>query len=412
MENKVFWVWLQNRIGFAREYSDVLACFGSPEAVYNADEEDLCEHEFLCKRKNLREKLLDKDITEAQEKVEICLRHGVHIITPDSEDFPVALRSIPKPPMVLYVRGDVSCLKAELPVAVIGSRTPSKYGEESARKIVADLVKESAVIVSGGALGIDSVAHTSAIEAGGRTLLVMGCGHGDGYLPENSELRKSVFHHGALISEYPPYTQVYQGSFPLRNRIISALSKAVVIIEAAQYSGTFSTAKHAMKQGKRLYVLPGDINSGNFAGSNELITEGATPVFSAEDILSSLEGRKKHKEASVLKTNDPFENINEASEFSKKNRTKRVIKNEKKENDTVKDEEKGKNIVSEFKKLPETISKNAEIVYNLISDGKCTMDEIASFSELLPAKILAALTELELYGIISKVADSYSINRS
>lgn len=407
METEVYWVWLQSRVGFANEYSDVLELFGTPEAVYNATEDDFLGYEFLRRRKNLREKLLDKDIAEAQEKVEICRRHSIHIVTPDSKYFPDALRSIPKPPMVLYVRGELSCLKAELPVAVIGSRTPSKYGEESARKIVTDLVKESAVIVSGGALGIDSVAHKSAIEGGGKTLLVMGCGHGDGYLPENSELRKNVFYHGALISEYPPYTQVYQGSFPLRNRIISALSKAVVIIEAAQFSGTFSTAKHAMKQGKPLYVLPGDIESGNFAGSNQLITEGATAVFSAEDILSSLDGRKRRRDIKPPKTNDPFENITEASEFSKKNKAKRVRKSEKKATDTIKGEEKGKNIVSEPKKLPETISKNAEIVYNLISDGKCTMDEIASFSDLLPAKILAAITELELEGVVSRTADSF-----
>ena len=220
--------------------------------------------------------------------MELCSKHGIYIVTPDSKEFPESLKLIGKPPMVLYVRGDIECLNPKLPVAVIGSRTPCKYGEESARKIVTELVGSCAVIVSGGALGIDSVAHRSAIEAGGKTVLVMGCGHGVGYLPENSDLRKSVYHHGALVSEYPPYTSVSQGSFPLRNRIISGLSKAVVIIEAAQFSGTFSTAKYAIKQDKPLYVLPGDIDSGNFDGSNQLITEGANPIFSAYDIPSSL----------------------------------------------------------------------------------------------------------------------------
>ena len=407
MENKVFWVWLQSRIGFSEYYSEVMKIFGSPEAIYNADEQELKGYDFLHNRKSLRDKLLDKSLSQAEETVMLCRKYGIHIVTPDCDAFPRALRNIPKPPVVLYVRGELDCLNAALPVAVIGSRTPCKYGEESARKIVTDLVKNDAVIVSGGALGIDSVAHTAAIEGGGKTLLVMGCGHGDGYLPENSELRKSVYHHGALISEYPPYTQVTPGSFPMRNRIISALSKAVVIIEAAQYSGTFSTAKHAMKQGRPLYVLPGDINSGNFAGSNELITEGATPVFSAEDILSSLEGRSRHKEAAYPKTNDPFENINEPSEFSKKNKAKRTRKSTKKKADMVSKEEIEKNILSEPKNLPETISKNAEMVYNLISDGKCTMDEIASISDLFPAKILAAITELELEGLVSREADSF-----
>lgn len=409
MKNKVFWVWLQKRVGFAGDYKEIIEHFGTPEAIYNATEDELKSCDFLKHKKALREKILDGDLSEAEDTVELCNKHRIHIVTPDCEIFPEPLKHIPNPPMVLYVRGDIDYLNAEFPVAVIGSRTPCKYGEESARKIVTELVKSSAVIVSGGALGIDSVAHASAIDGGGKTLLVMGCGHGDGYLPENSELRKDVYHHGALISEYPPYTKVYQGSFPLRNRIISGLSKAVVIIEAAQYSGTFSTAKYAMKQGKPLFVLPGDIESGNFAGSNQLITDGATPIFSAKDILSSLNGDKHSREPAILKTNEPFANINEPSEFSKKNKVKRKRKTSEKVTAADKEYKNEKNIEVTVKKLPETISKNAEIVYNLMSDGKCTMDEIANNSELLPAKILAALTELELEGLIRKTADAYSL---
>ena len=405
MNNKVLWVWLQKCVGFAGDYKELIEHFGTPGAVYNATEDELKSCKFLKCKKSLREKLLDGDLSEAEGIVELCNKHHIHIVTPDSEKFPEPLKRIDKPPMVLYVRGDIDCLNAEFPVAVIGSRTPCKYGEESARKIVSGLVESSAVIVSGGALGIDSVAHTSAIDNSGKTLLVMGCGHGDGYLPENSELRKNVYRHGALVSEYPPYTQVYQGSFPLRNRIISGLSRAVVIIEAAQYSGTFSTAKHAMKQGKPLFVLPGDIESGNFDGSNQLITEGAAPIFSANDILYSLGMEKKIKETPKLKTDDAFSNVNEPSVFSKKSRSKRVKKVPEKEV-LPKKEEKTE---AKIKKLPETVSKNAEIVYNLISDGKCTTDEIANSSDIPPSRILAALTELELEGVIRKTADAYSL---
>lgn len=405
MDNKVFWVWFQKRIGFAGAYAEIIEYFGTPEAVYNATEAELKDSEYLNRRKSVREKLLDKDITEAQNTVELCNKHGIFIVTPDSKWFPEGLKHISNPPMVLYVRGDIECLNPVFPVAVIGSRTPCKYGEESARKIVTELVGSSAVIVSGGALGIDSVAHRSAIEGGGKTVLVMGCGHGDGYLPENSELRKSVYHNGALVSEYPPYTQVYPGSFPLRNRIISGLSRAVVIIEAAQYSGTFSTAKYAMKQSKPLFVLPGDIESGNFDGSNQLITEGATAIFSAKDILVSLGLREKIKEVPKQKNYDAFSGVTVPSEFSKKTKSKKAKKNKAKE---ILSETEEKS-VQKVKNLPESISKNAEMVYNLMSDGKCTMDEIANSSELTPSKILAALTELELEGVIRKTADAYSL---
>ena len=411
MNDKKYWVWLQNCVGYATDFAEILDHFGSPEAVFRASTDELMECRYVSRRKALQKKIAEHDIKHAEEIVQTCSKHNIHIVTYDSDEYPCALRGIINPPMILYVRGDVDCLSADFTVAVIGSRTPCKYGEESARKIVSGLVSDyNAVIVSGGALGIDSVSHLSAINRNGKTVLVMGCGHGDGYLPENSELRKSVFMHGgALVSEYPPYFSPYQGSFPDRNRIISGLSRAVVIVEAAERSGTFSTARHAMKQNRSVYVLPGDIDSGNFAGSNQLITEGATPIFSADDVVAELVGIKRKRESVLVKSNTPFSNIGEASEYSKKNKNKAAKKQRSVHEEKEKAADAEKNIEKVKKNLPETISKNAETVYNLMSDGKCTLDELVSSSELLPAKILAALTELELEGIAEKTADAYRL---
>lgn len=410
MNDKVYWVWLQSCIGYAKSFWEILDHFGTPDAVYNASDEELNELEYLSRRKSIRKRIDEHNLEEALDTVEICAKHKIHIVTFNSEFYPASLKKISNPPMVLYVRGDLQCLSAEFPVAVIGSRTPCDYGVECAERIVSQLVIDyGATIVSGGAIGIDSVAHSSAINSGGKTLHISGCGHGNGYLPENSELRKNVFAHGALISEYPPYTSPSHQSFPLRNRIISGLSKAVVIVEAGERSGTFSTAKHAIKQGRPLFVLPGDINSGNFAGSNQLIVEGATAVFSAIDIISKLDGVKRKTPCSHPKTNTPFDNINEKAEQPQKKRRKNKKKSEEADITFDSDISAEKNITVIKKILPETISKNAEMVYNLMSEGKCTLDELANSCDLFPAKILAALTELELEGYAEKTTDAYRI---
>ena len=411
MNEALYWLWLQKSIGYAQEYSEIISYFGSVKALYEASDEERRECPRLERRNKLRERMSKYTLADAEKTVEICKRYGIKILTPADEEFPESLRNIPKAPAAIYVRGDFECLRSSLPVAVIGSRIPSKYGEECAFEIVSGLVqKANAVIISGGALGIDSIAHRAALKSGGKTVLVLGCGHGINYLPDNAEMRKQISRNGALVTEYPPFTSASPATFPERNRIISGLSKAVVIVEAAERSGTFSTANHAMRQNRKLLVLPGDIASGNFAGSNQLVSEGkATAIFSSEGVLTAIDGEIRKEKYRGPKNNAPFKEIDRDSEYSKKFRAekrKKSVKSEKTPTEAVVPETEIKKIQ---KKLPETISKNAEIVYNLMSDGNCTMDEITNSSELTPAKILAALTELELEGVIMKTADAYSL---
>lgn len=398
MDNTLYWLWLQNRVGTGYDISEIIAHFGSVKAVFDADENELKDCPCLTRRNAVKTKLLDKNLFECQEIISTCKKYKIHILIPDSELYPKQLKGIKNYPAALFVRGDVTVLKKEPAFSVIGSRSPSKYGEDAATEIVSGLVREAdALIVSGGALGIDSVAHRTALNSGGKTVLVMGCGHGTHYLSENSELRKAVSKNGALVTEYPPFAEVAAKTFPERNRIVSALSKAVVIIEAASRSGTFSTARHAARQGRDLFVLPGDIVSGNFDGSNQLLSEGAKPVFSCMDILSYYYPKKYQRIQVLQKDGNPFPKIDEESEFGKKSRKKA-----KKETEFIISEEKSEEIKENIKKIaPESISKNAEIVYNIMSDGASSLDEIARASALETRKVLASLTELELEGIIS-----------
>ena len=405
MDERYYWLWLQSVLGYAGETKNLLDAFGTARNFYEAGESVWSDF-FKGKRKSLYENCKAKSPEDFKDVVDFCDSHELKIITPDSEYYPQNLLNIKNAPLALFVRGDYKCLNEGVPFGVIGSRTPCVYGEKAAVNIVSVLAEKGALVVSGGALGIDSVAHKTAIEHGGKTVLVMGCGHGYNYLPENANLRKAVTKQGAVISEYPPFAAVNQGTFPQRNRIISGMSKAVVIIEAAERSGTFSTANHAIRQGRDIFVLPGDIESGNFAGSNRLINEGAVPVFSGGDILVKCNLIRKAEGFKGEKSGDAFAHINEKSPEGKNFRSKPRKKKQKiaEEKETQeKIPEKTENII---KNLPAGISKNAEIVYNIMSDGISELDEIKRKSELEVRHILVALTELEILGF----AEAYAPN--
>ena len=403
-DNILYWLWLQDCLGSYNNVRYLLEKYEDAEGFYR-DREKICKEERF--NASIRERVRENKPEDYKERVEFCKQHRIHLITPDSEFYPSRLLETENYPLVLYVRGDYKILNESRAIAVIGSRTPSVYGEKSAEKIVATLAENDYVIISGGALGIDSVAHINALKNNGKTILIMGCGHGNGYLPENSALRKAVSQNGALVSEYPPYAPVTQGSFPRRNRIISGMSRGVVIIEAADRSGTFSTANHALEQGRDVFVLPGDIESGNFAGSNKLITDGANPIFSGEDILlfyCDITERKKHRQA---KTGEAFADITVDSEYSKKavkkiRRKKSPEPDIKTETDSIinKKQEKAEEKSEKKEKISlEGISKNALIVYNIMSDGICTLDDIKRESGLDISKVLVSLTELEMLSV-------------
>ena len=404
MDKRLYWLWLQYVLRPAGDTKALLDEYGSAQNFYLAGGNEWEDYFHSVKRRSPLKRCSLKVPEDFTETAEFCDKHGLKIITPDSEYYPKGLLSIENYPLVLFVRGDYTCLNNDITVAVIGSRTPCIYGENAAVNIVGTLCERGALIVSGGALGIDSVAHKAAIAHGGKTVLVMGCGHGYDYLRENADLRKSVTKQGACISEYAPFTPVSQSSFPDRNRIISGMSKAVVIIEAADRSGTFNTANHAKKQGKELLVLPGDINSGNFAGSNQLITEGAKAIFSGENVLASLGYVSDEEEAVTEKSGKAFEHIDEKSPDGKnqKHKPKKKIVIQQEENkQEEKIQEKTENII---KNLPAGISKNAEIVYNIMSDGINELDDIKRQAQLQVREILVALTELEILGFAEAYA--------
>jgi len=209
---------------------------------------------------------------------------SIKVITKKDEEYPANLINLEDAPTVLYIKGNLKNLD-EKSIAVVGTRKNTLYGEITTRMFVRDLVKEGFTIVSGLARGIDTLAHKEALENKGRTLAVLGCGLDQIYPPENFNLAKEISLKGALISEYPLGYKIKASNFVNRNRIISGISKATLVIEGAEKSGTLLTASQAALQGRTVYAVPGDVRSFLSAAPHFLIRNGAILVRSAKDIV-------------------------------------------------------------------------------------------------------------------------------
>ena len=212
---------------------------------------------------------------------------GIEILTWDDEFYPPRLKEIDQPPPVLYMRGTLTA-EDSWAVAVVGTRRISAYGRQVAEELASFLAANGVTVISGLARGVDAVAHQSALKAGGRTIAVMGCGVDRIYPPEHAQLAGKIMACGALISDYPPGTPPDASNFPPRNRIISALSMATVVVEAGETSGALITAQFAIDQGREVFAVPGNILAPQSKGTNRLIAQGAHPLLSVRDLLDVL----------------------------------------------------------------------------------------------------------------------------
>lgn len=264
----------------------LLAKFGDPAGVLAACQSELRETPGVGSKLAARIAAAREEV-DAEGEIELCRRAGVDIISEADELYPPALREIPDPPGVLFVRGALRP-QDQLAIAIVGTRHASTYGRTQAERLAGSLARAGLTVVSGLARGIDGAAHRGALAAGGRTLAVLGSGVLNIYPPEHAQLADDVIARGALISESPPRQAPLSGSFPQRNRIISGLALGVIVIEAAERSGALITARHAMEQGREVFALPGPVDSRTSRGCHRLIRDGAKLVESADDVLEEL----------------------------------------------------------------------------------------------------------------------------
>ncbi|MEI6863511.1 MAG: DNA-processing protein DprA, partial [Candidatus Omnitrophota bacterium] len=288
---------------------------------------------------------------------------------------PTNLRNIYDPPKVLYVKGGFD-ERDNIAVAIVGSRRASIYGLEMAEKFGYDLARRGITVVSGMAIGVDSAAHRGALKANGRTIAVMGSGHGNIYPPQNVDLYEKIAATGAVVTEHEESVEPLPYNFPRRNRVISGLSLGVVVVEAARNSGALITANFAAEQGRIVFAVPGKASSHTSAGTNELIKDGAGLVQSADDVIEEL----SIKEMGPLKME---------------------IKN--------KDDEKIIKMTKAY--IYNSLTEDERKVYKSLSDEPIYIDDIMSRAGMNIQKISKVLLALELKNLIKEVPGKQFIRK-
>jgi len=354
----VFWNAFVAVGGFGpQSFKKLLAGFPNLETSWRASREELIgsgigekqTDRFLDQRKKISPELLFKDL----------LKEKIEIITIQSEDYPPQLKEIASAPPVLYVRGEKEILSNKS-IAVVGSRKFTSYGERAAQSLCRDLVRSGLAIVSGLALGIDAIAHRTALDSDGKTVAVLGTGIDDAtiYPRENFNLARQILENGgALICEYPPRTPSLKQNFPARNRIMAGLSIGTLVIEAAAGSGSLITADYALEFNREILAVPGDIFSLQSIGANELIKKGAKLVQSSADILEEMNMKTSGRESRPL----------------------------------------------EAQKIYEPKTKEDKSIWNILSNEPLHVDRISKMTKLNPATVNSVLSVLEVEGAVRNI---------
>lgn len=383
------WIRYQLALGAGcRKTGEMISYFGSAEKLFESSEYEWKLSGIFTPQQII--KLKNSTFESARKVIDDCKKVGCGIVTPEDKLYPRMLRGLDDLPAVIYYRGELRFLIHRIAIAVVGTREANENSLSVAKSLSSSLCRSGAIIISGGALGVDSAAHTGAIEAGGKTLAVLGNGFGSNYLSVNEELRASVAQNGAVITEYPPYTPAASRNFPIRNRIISGLSHGTVVIEAGIKSGSLITANIALEQGRDVFAVPGDVMSDKFRGVHKLINDGAKPVFCAMDILEGYAVKypgvlDMEKIETELTMNSDVEKINT------KTPTEEIA--EPKPQETI------KRIVD-----LSGISDDAKTIYAVFGDEPIHIDDIMRKTGLNVSKIFSAVTELELSDLIGSEA--------
>lgn len=285
-----YWLWLAELPGLNNQTRlALLRHFGSPEDIFFADREELLLAEDVSS--DQAELALNHDLAAADRILADCERLGQRVMTIRDAEYPQRLRNIFDPPLVLYVKGRMPAIDDEAAVAVVGTRDCTPYGIASAERLSQELAERGAVVVTGLAKGVDAAAARGALRAGGKVVGVTGNGLDVYYPRESRDLYDDTAAAGVLLSEYPPGSEPERHHFPARNRIISGLSVAVLVVEAPEQSGALITASLALEQGRDLYAVPGPISAPASAGCNRLIRDGAGLTACGWDILQHYEAR-------------------------------------------------------------------------------------------------------------------------
>ena len=393
-----YWLWLAHRPGMNEHVKRMLLeYFHTPEAVYHASPAQLMQIQGL--RQQAVTALSDKNLSIFQAALEYCEKENIQIVTYNDEAYPNRLKNIYDPPLVLYYKGQFPKFDDIPAISIVGTRKSTAYGCMVAGKIAAEISACGGIIVSGLAAGIDAAAMTGALHAGSTTVGVLGTGVDVVFPKENRELFRQVACNGCILSEFLPKTGGLKWNFPKRNRIISGLCVATVVVEAPERSGALTTARQALEQGRDVYAVPGNIDLPSFAGSNNLLKEGAGSVTCGWDVIGEY--------ASIFP--DKIHKIDPAAKGSRS--TAGASSPPRSPRNSEKTPEKVKKAVDipqpspyiDIKNTLPAFSSQEEQIIDAIDIGGTCVDDIIARTGIASGVLLRSLTMLELKGAIVRL---------
>lgn len=381
-----YWVWLASMPALTnRSKLLLLEHFTSPEDIFYADGDEYLQIEGLGKSQAAL--LTDKSLERADRILADCAGKELFVLTMDDATYPARLRNIYDPPILLYGKGSMPLFDDEATVSVVGTRKCTPYGVSAAEQLGFEMAKSGAIVVSGLAKGIDAAAHRGALRAGGFTAAILGGGVDVVYPAENRRLYEDIAATGVLLSEYPPQAEPEGWHFPARNRIISGLSLATVVVEAPERSGALITANTALEQGREVFAVPGPINAPNSVGCHRLIREGAGLVSCGWDILSEYQNRYPHRlKHDYDKLPDMPKGSGEAVRPAKA--VEEIVK------------EPALPILDLTKNEEGLTDDQISIMQVLTTDQPLLTDDVAEMTGLPVRRVLSALTVLEIDGFV------------
>ena len=400
----VHWIWFAHRPGLTdRMKLALLRQFQDPEDIYFVDSTALDHIEGLTAE--AKASLRDKNLVNSEVTLEICRREKIHLLTYRDAAYPARLKNIADPPVLLYYKGTLPDFDGNTVIGVVGTRKASAYGLTTAKRMGYQIGKCGGIVVSGLASGIDAMAMGGALTAGAPAVGVLGCGADVVYPPSNRNLFRDTEDYGCILSEFAPGTQPLHYHFPKRNRIIAGLSCGVLVVEAPERSGALITARQALEQGRDVFVVPGNIDVPTFAGSNRLLRDGAIPAFSGWDVVS--EYKSLYPEKLRMAEADPVPEPKE-EEKSRPQAVRPVRKSGEKE---TAGEKSHKKVIDKAASAPyidvndtlPKLSADESAIVSALKDGERLVDDIIAETGMTTGKLLAALTMLELKGVIRRL---------
>ena len=391
----LYWIWLaQMSKVSAHMKQKLLQHFRDPEDIYYADEQAYGQISGLTE--DAIEALMEKDLTQAEEIAQSCKEKGIQILTYGDRQYPNSLKNIYDPPMVLYFTGVLPEWETVPVIGIVGTRKATAYGLNTALRFGSQICACGALVVSGGATGIDSMAMEGALEAGGPVVCVLGCGVDVVYPAKNKLLFSKVTANGCLLSEYPPQTQALAWHFPHRNRIITGIANGLLVVEAPERSGALISARHAMDQGRDVFVVPGNVDVEACSGSNALLEE-AIPALSGWHVVREYEAQYPGK---VCRRELPKAAERPQALVAQPQGYPSEAAPQKEEADKKSIDKSSKSTYSVVNNLVSALTEQEQLVFAQIGAESCTVDDLIGRTELPPATVKSILTKLTIKGVV------------